>query len=82
MVRKAKTNLKNILIDNGWTSHGGYSLKSPNYQNAATFIADIYNEYCIRIYIGRSTIAQDGTYVCEITSKRKLITFLNLMKNL
>ena len=82
MVRKAKTNLKNILIDNGWTSHGMYSLKSPNYQNTAIFIADIYNEHRITIYIGRSTIAQNGQYICEFTSKRKLITFLNLMKNL
>ena len=82
MIRKAKTNLKYLLIDNGWTSYGMYSLKSPDYKNAQIFIADVYNEYCIRIYIGRSTIAQDGTYVCEFTSKRKLMTFLNLMKNL
>lgn len=82
MVRKAKTNLKYLLIDNGWTSHGMYSLKSPDYKNAQIFIADVYNEYHIKIYVGRSTIAQDGIYICEFTSKRKLITFLNLIKNL
>lgn len=82
MIRKVKTNLKYLLIDNGWTSHGMYSLKSPEYKKAQIFIADVYNEYHIKIYVGRSTIAQDGIYICEFTSKRKLMTFLNLMKNL
>ncbi len=81
-MKKAITNLKNILINDGWTNHGLYSLKSPNYKNATIFIADVYNEYRIKIYVGRSTIAQDGIYICEFTSKRKLMTFLNLMKNL
>ena len=44
-MKKAITNLKNILINDGWTNHGLYSLKSPNYENATTFIADVYNEF-------------------------------------
>lgn len=81
-MKKAITNLKNILINDGWTNHGLYSLKSPNYENTTTFIADVYNEYHIKLYVNRSSIAQNGQYICEFTSKRKLITFLNLMKNL
>lgn len=79
---RKRTNLKEILEQEGWTPHGLYGLKSPSFRCAQTFIADVYNEHKITMYIGKSTVVQDGVFVCIIHNKRDLMTFINLMKRL
>lgn len=77
------TELKYILIDNGWTHYSFYALQSPDYGiNVGKLIADYGYQDGIRIYVDRSKIAQDGKYVCRIETEDQLNKFLDFLKSL
>lgn len=75
-------NLKNILINNGWTDYSLYSLRSPDYgPNVGTLIAD-YGYPGISIYVDKSKVAQDGKFVCQIETEEQLNKFLDFLNSL
>lgn len=77
------TELKYILIDNGWTDYSLYGLKSPDYgPNVGTLIADYGYSDGINIYVDKSRIAQDGKFVCKIETEDQLNKFLDFLNSL
>lgn len=75
--------LKQILIDNGWTPYSFYGLQSPDYGiNVRKLIADWGYQDGINIYVDRSRVAQDGKFICKIETKDQLNKFLEFLKSL